>query len=99
MSHLQKTEKWRTEKRALMLELLDNPRTGLKESSDTNKTRMELLGILDEMEVLAQEATKAERERIEEKLVEPSNWDTWSIERQIGYNLAVAEVISTPTTS
>lgn len=64
MSHLQKTEKWRTEKRTLMLELLDNPRTGLKESSDTNKTRMELLGILDEMTQIATQSVEAERERI-----------------------------------
>jgi hypothetical protein len=43
------TQEWRDEKRAQMLALLDNPRTGLKDSSDTNKTRRELVGMIDEI--------------------------------------------------
>lgn len=44
MKHLPSIkEKWEQ-----IRELIDNPRTGLKESSDTNKTRMELLGMIEE---------------------------------------------------
>ena len=32
--------------------MLDNPRTGLRESSNTNKTRYGILGLFDEMEQL-----------------------------------------------
>jgi len=38
-------KKWKEE----ILKLLDNPRTGLKESSDTNKTRYAILGIIEEL--------------------------------------------------
>lgn len=44
MKHLPSIkERWKQ-----IRELIDNPRTGLKESSDTNKTRMELLGMIEE---------------------------------------------------
>ncbi len=37
-------------------EMLDNPRTGLKESSDTNKTRMGIFALFDEvLQIISQE--------------------------------------------
>lgn len=54
------------QKKARMRELLDAPRTGLKPSSDTNKTRMELLGMLDEFEDIATTLTNEMAERLEE---------------------------------
>lgn len=43
------TQQLKEEAREKIKELIDHPRTGLKESSDTNKTRMELFGIYDEI--------------------------------------------------
>lgn len=43
-----------------MRELMDDPRTGLRDSSDTNKTRMALLGLLDEVYAEAYELGKKE---------------------------------------
>jgi len=45
-------------------ELLDNPRTGLRESSDTNKTRQSILGMLDDLENEKNKALSAQLDRL-----------------------------------
>lgn len=47
-------------------ELLNNPRSGLKDSSDTNKTRMEILAIVSELEDEIESANK----RTDEEIIE-----------------------------
>ena len=42
-------QRLKEEVREQMIKLLDDPRTGLKLSSNTNKTRMELLGLVDSL--------------------------------------------------
>lgn len=49
--------------------LLDEPRTGLRASSDTNKTRMELLGIVDEMQQACDERVAAARQLLKHDII------------------------------
>jgi hypothetical protein len=67
-------ERCQREARENLKELLNHPRTGLRDSSDTNKTRTEIYGIYDDIiaHTLKQAAEALEGMKYRE--VAPDNW-------------------------
>ena len=70
--------------------LIDDNRTGLKESSDTNKTRQSILAVPQEIALALLKALREEVEKEELAGSTPSNTD-W----ENGYNQALADTLTT----
>ena len=78
-------------------ELIDNPRTGLKESSDTNKTRQSLLGLFENnFETYFQERLKEvlpEKENKEHTITEFVSGNVISEKDVYGFNICRQEIL------